>query len=508
MPITYTIAIDTNHDGDFTDLGEDITVHVLDLKWNLGFANPYDSIADYSRAQITVRNPTGQFSPERTPLQSGTRLQIQSDDGTTTRTHFTGFISHIDPEEGELGDKTAVIHVQDIQPWLDDSPVMIPAQVDVTADTVIDVLLNQAILRRAVLDGYCVIDVSGYNVIDSVSIFPDENTPRDLEVGKTQFPYIGDWWQETVPARQAIQDVVESERGRFFINRDGEAVFYNRHYTLITKTVSATFDDDMQSLDYCYGDQRLNRLSLIMTPREIGTNNSIIWQSTHSQRLLQDSQYVFTLRFIDERNQPIGLLEFDELIVEFNTSPDGSGETITQEVVVDVLQQAFTSMQIQFQNRNSFDVYLTNLTIKGKPLYRRDPIEIVVSDGEGMHIYGLKHEVWNLPTLSDVEVAQAFATYEIMRRKHPSGTIQTLTAITRDHPTQVLDLTLFDRIRISETQTGHSAQEYFILGESHHVSKGGTRHQVTWMLEPADSTRFVIIDDSDLDDINKVITPY
>lgn len=508
MPITYTIAINANHDSDFTDTGEDITAHVLDLKWKLGFVRPYDSLAEYSTAQITVRNPTGTFSPERTTLDSGTQVRIQSDDGTTTRTQFVGYVSHVTPSEGDWSDKTAVIHLQDSQPWLDDSLVNLPPQIDITADAVIDVLLDQAILRRAVIGGYCIIDVDGYNLIDSVTIFPDENITRSLETGKTQFAYIGDWWQESVPVRQAIRDVVDSERGRFYISRDGQATFLNRHYTLITKTLSATFNNDMHNLDYSYGDERLNRLSIIMTPREIGVNDTILWQLDYPQRFAQETQYTLNLRFIDVQNLPIGMLEFDDLTAVFNTSDDALGQAVTENVSVNIVQTGFTSMQIQVSNQNTSDVYLTSLVIRGKPLYRRDPLEIMVSDGEGMYIYGLKSAVWDLPALSNMEVAQAFAEYEITRRKHPSGTVQTLTAVARDHPTQVLGLTLFDRIRITESQTGQTTQEYFIIAEAHHVSKGGTQHQVTWTLEPADSTRFVIINDSNIDSSAEVIAPY
>lgn len=508
MPITYTIAINRNHDGDFTDSDEDITAHVLDLKWNLGLARPYDSLADYSTAQITVQNPTGLFSPERNTLDSGTQMRIQSNDGITTRTHFIGYISHVVPTVGDWGEKTAVIHLQDCQPWLEDSRVSLPPQVDVTADVVIDALLNQAILRRAVIDGYCIINMDGYNLIDSISIFPDENIARSLDTGKTQFAYVGDWWQESVPVRQAIRELVDSERGRFFINREGQAIFLNRHYTLITKTLSATFNDDMQTLNYRYGDVRLNRLSIIMTPREIGVNNTILWQLDHPQRFAQGTQYTLNLHFTDEQNQPIGMLEFDDLTATFNTLADGLGQVVENGIGLDILQTGFTSMQIQVRNEQFPEVYLTSLVIRGKPLFRRAPLKITVSDGEGMHMYGLKSAEWNLPALSNIEVAQAFAEYEVSRRKHPSGTGQTLTAIARDHPTEVLGLTLFDRIRITNIQTGHTTQDYFIIAEAHHVSKGGTQHQVTWTLEPADSTRFVIIDTSTIDNLSEVITPY
>jgi len=506
MPtITYTIAIDRNHDGIFED---DITSDVIEARWSLGLAQPYDSIAEISRAHITVRNPTGTYSPERNALDSGTRVQIQSNDATTTRTHFIGFIDTIEPTTGDWGEKLALIHLHDIQVWLDDSPVVIRPQIDVTADTVIDTLLNEAILRRAVIGGYCVIDVDGYNSIDSVSIFPEDNVMRHFDAGKTRFAYVGDWWGETVPARQGIRELVASERGRFYINRDGEAVFLNRHYTLVTKTLSATFSDDMQGLEYTYGDNRLNRLSIILTPREIGAGNAILWQLDSPQRQAQGTQTTLTLNFRDDLNQPIGMLEFDSLSTTFNTVEDGMGITITDNVSVEIMETGFTSMQVQIRNNNPFDVYLTGLTIVGKPLYRRDPLEIVVSDGEGMHIYGLQREVLNLPALSDVETAQAFAEYDLSRRKHPSGTVRTLTTTTRDHPTNVVSLTLFDRIRISESQTGHTAQDYFIIAESHQVSQGGTQHTVTWTLEPADSQRFVIVDDSTIDNAERVITPY
>lgn len=509
MPnITYTIAIDRNHDGDFTDTDENITADVIEARWSLGLARPYDSLAEISRAEITVRNPNGAYSPERNTLDSGTRVRIQSDDGTTTRTHFTGYISHIDPTEGEWGEKLAVIHLHDPQVWLDDSPVVMLPQVNVTADEVIEALLDEAIVRRAVIGGYCIIDIDGYNLIDSVDIFPAENLARQLDTGKTQFAYVGDWWGETVPARQGIRELVASERGRFYINREGEAVFLNRHHTLVNKTISATFDDDMHGLDYTYGAVRLNRMTIAMTPREVGDNDTVLWQLDTPQRRAPQSQIVLNLRLLDDLNQPIGMLEFDGLTATFNTSEDGTGDVVEDNVEVEILRTGFTFMQVQITNSSLQDVYLTGLTVRGKPLYRRDPLEVVVSDGEGMHIYGLRSETLNLPALSDVETAQAFATYEVTRRKHPAGTVQTLTASTRDHPTEVLSLTLFDRIRITESQTGHSADEYFIIAESHHVKDGGTHHTVTWTLEPADSQRFVIIDDSNINDTARLITPY
>ena len=66
------------------------------------------------------------------------------------------------------------------------------------------------------------------------------------------------------------------------------------------------------------------------------------------------------------------------------------------------------------------------------------------------------------------------------------------------HLTQVLERTLFDRITIAETQTGHTA-DYFIIAEEHAVDLGGFRHTVSWLLEPAAASAFWIIGTSLLD---------
>src|SRR5215470_13833236 len=111
-PPTYTVAIDFDDDGDFTDPGDDITADVLRLDWRLGMDAPYDTLAVPIAAHITVRNPSRAYSPEYTSndLSPGKPIRIQSNDGVTTRTHFTGFITRVEPEAGNQGERLAVIH--------------------------------------------------------------------------------------------------------------------------------------------------------------------------------------------------------------------------------------------------------------------------------------------------------------------------------------------------------------------------------------------------------------
>lgn len=63
MTVRYSVAIDRDHDGSFATSGDEISAHVIELRWRLGLREAYDSMADYSWARIRLRNPGGEFSP-------------------------------------------------------------------------------------------------------------------------------------------------------------------------------------------------------------------------------------------------------------------------------------------------------------------------------------------------------------------------------------------------------------------------------------------------------------
>ncbi len=507
MTIEYRVAIDRDHTGDFA-AGEDISGDVLALRWRLGMRAPYDSLADYGEALITLRNQAGAYSPERNALPIGGRVRIQSRRRGETRSHFIGFISHIEPEPGELGRRRALLHLRDIQVWLAQSPAMLPPQVDVTADQVIGKLLDKAILRRPALAGYLFIDRTGSNMIDSARIFPAHNVARQLAAGKTRFAYVGDWRDETTSSRKAIGELAASERGRFYISRDGRAVFLNRRYALLHKAIGAHFRDDMAGCAYVYGDDQLNRLTLQVTPRAVGEAGSLLWRLPFAQRVPPRSDTRLTLSLVDERGEPMGLLAFERLVTRFRQGASPGSSEITQHVAVKVEQLGATSLQVRICNHNRRPAWLSLLNVYGKPLVRGAPLEVVAEDVASMHTHGLRGQIRELPALSDIETAQAFADYEVAQRRKPRGVIRELQLDAHQHPAAALGLSLYDRVRVSEAHTGHSARDYFIVGEAHEVGAGGALHKLRWTLEPADMTRYFIIDSSRIDASDEKILPF
>jgi hypothetical protein len=496
---TYTVAIDWNDDGDFVDSGEVISVDVLQLEWRLGLAKPFDSLAAPIYARITLRNVSQAYSPEYSanPLQPGKPIRIQSDDGTTTRTHFTGFIDHIEPSTGTQGERTAVIHARGPEGELAQNHVRLAPQINVRSDQVIQAIFDALRLRYAVLDSYMVIGISGYNLIGTGKLFGAPVTPS-LETGKSVLAYVADTWQEGIPADAALREVAESEHGRFFIDSAGVPTFYNRHHTLLNATPAAVFADNMEGLDYQYGAEVINRVQVRVVPRSVGTAGSVLWQLGTPLRVDPGQIRQIVARYRDTLQQPIGAFTViapksgDDYSA--NNEPDGTGTDRTEQAIVNLVgQDTASAATLEFHNNTTRTFYiLVGMQLRGTPLNRSDPVTIEQSDSTSITFYGLGTRFFDLPALTSAEAAEQFARYELVRRKDPQGVVRSIQVSSATLLTQVLSRTLFDRITVQDAQTNHTG-DYFIVAEEHTVDLGSTRHRVTWLLEPADSDIFFII---------------
>lgn len=94
----------------------------------------------------------------------------------------------------------------------------------------------------------------------------------------------------------------------------------------------------------------------------------------------------------------------------------------------------------------------------------------------------------NLPSIVNLEQAQAIADFECRRRALPVGMVGSLSVLSHGrngggHHPQQLDLTIGNMIGVTEDQTGTDAR-YVIIGEAHELSAGATLWKTTWYLEP------------------------
>jgi len=498
-PPTYTVAIDFDDDGDFTNSGEDITADVLRLDWRLGMNAPYDGIAAPIAARVTVRNQSRAYSPEYTAndLSPGKPIRIQSNDGITTRTHFTGFITRIEPMSGDQGERLAVIHAGGPEAQLVQSRVRLPPQVNKRADEVLAAILDTVPLRQTRLKGYWLVGVVNQSELGTNTRLA-ETYPRSLEAGKSTFAYAADTWLSGIAAFDALRQMVESERGRFFVNRAGQLVFYSRHHTLLDTTSDATFANNMDGLDYVYGADVVNRVGVSLLPRSIGLAGTTLWTLETPQRIDPGETGVrqIIVRYRDADERPFGALSVIPPLAwsdyQANTLPDGTGQDRTAQLGILLTEASASGGVLTIRNNGTAAVYLlAGARLRGTPILQGDPITLEQVDWTSVSRYGLHELALNVPALGSLEDADQMARFELVRRKDPRGLVRRIQVSNTNLLTQVLARTVFDRITITETQTDHSA-DYFIIAEEHSVDLGGAQHQVSWLLESAASDFWIV----------------
>ncbi len=506
-PATYTLSIDQNDNANFADSGENRAADVLQLEWRLGMAQPYDTVAAPITARITVRNASRTYSPEYTAddLKPGKPIRIQSNDGLTTRTHFTGFIDHIEPMTGSQGERLAVIHAIGAEAVLGQQCIRLPPQVNITADTVIAAVLDATLLRYSPLAGYWLLDTLGHAELDSNTRLAG-SAARSLESGRSTFAYAADTWDDGLTALDAIRQMTDSERGRFFTDRFGQLVFYNRHHTLLTSTAVASFSDNMDGLEYTYGADIANQVEVTMLPRSLGLPNTLLWVLASPQLILPGESGVRRL-VVPYRDPATGKrIGVSSLIppvpavdYQANTLPDGTGVNQTSALNIVVMETGASAATLELRNTGSLPIYLlAGAQLRGTLLYTGNPALVVRADYASANQYGLRRFSLNTPSVTNIEDADQMARYELTRRKDPHGTLHSIDLSGTLHLAQILSRTLFDRITIHDTQTNHTG-DYFIVAEEHRVDLGGARHRTRWLLEPAAANTFWTLDTSTLD---------
>lgn len=304
-----------------------------------------------------------------------------------------------------------------------------------------------------------------------------------------------------------------AERGRFYFDRDGNAVFKNRHYFPTKKAVQATFDDAMQDMEYTYAglNEFKNEVTVVCYPRTISDDGDILLWSLDKEVTIspatEDKPFQqITAAFRDDSDNRIGGKDVYLGTVEFS---QGSAD-ITMET-------SANRVQLKIVNHSSENVVLSTCEIRGKKITDFGRMEAIAVDGVSATLYGKRSLNLNLPSLDNFELAESIANFELSRRKNPSGKISKMTLksqleINDDLLNNLLNLTISDRIRIVESQAEHATDsrvysegeitgyddevlkgQYYIIGESHRLVDSGKLLETTWYLEYASESNWFII---------------
>jgi hypothetical protein len=529
MTTTWTIAIDWDRDGSFSGQYDDVTSYIISAGWFLGERTPYQDTADNSTLTLVLNNSDKRYSPENGSSPMAGKLtpfkpvRIQSYDGSNTRTHWMGWIESIQPTVGTYGERTVEISAAGPMQFYKAAETALDLQENMRTNDIIAALIKEVVIPPALV-GAWVLGRVGNSELDATTRLADVTQYSILDPGIKTLAIAADNWvqrgglndqkKDTFDVYRAVKDVVAAERGRFLFSRDGKALFWNRHRLIDEVTVSATFDNAMQGLDYQYAglEEFKNEIIVVCHPRAVSVSNQdILWELDEEVRISAGKSRTINAKYQDGSDNRIGGKEVTLTNVKFRfeTQPElggelygengytvhngesSAGESAEGEAWVKLDARA-NSAEIEITNVGTADAILTSAALRGRKITDFGQMEAKAIDSASIIDYGRRTLRLNLPSVDNFDDAETIAQFERQRRSQPQGAVKSLTLKSHGktggnaHAHQ-LARTLGDKIIVAEDQAGHIGS-YYIVGEQHRLSASATLFETTWYLEPAPDT--------------------
>lgn len=320
-----------------------------------------------------------------------------------------------------------------------------------------------SMLRGAIGNTFTSAESSSVITVSGATLSGGADTPNvttSIQTGLRTFAYAGDDWEgEKMSAMAAIKAIVESERGKFYVKRDGTIVFEN--YAEEFKAISATpvldtyggaggepvitLEGDMTSDDIA------NAVTVRFTPRS-DTSSGVVAQITspikvpgrwgeQSSDVNRDKawyangrpvgdpgQTVVNLPYTDPTTgQRIGAKNLTAPLVPTtdwtaNEAADGSMVDYTtyspQQLYFSLAPKA-SGVDVFIRNNALGPLYVRTLQVRGTLIKRYDAQTITREDVDSIAVYGRKLRQISLTLEADSNFATAIAEYELSRNSEP-----------------------------------------------------------------------------------------
>jgi len=473
---TYTLTVDWNNDGDYGDSGDDISALMISANIRRGFSSPLARMAAVGRATFVLNNASQAFSPalEADVLPARTVLFTMTYSSTVTL--FTGRIESIKPAMGQYGTRRCILECVDDIALLDIYAGDIALQTDVYADDIITAVVA-ACYTPADTDYQAGINFFPTSA-DRWSWKAFDGAPR------TRGPY------ENIRASSKILDACAADWGRFFIAKDGDPTFHNRHQTALDASTELTIDDLMMDMDYQKTASTVyNAIDVTCTPRRISPNLEIVGEISQDSapKIEGSDNREFTIRFKDPVNSEItvgGLSSITPVAsTDYECTDDegGAGTDMTGDVTCAATFYG-NHADITLTNADAAPVYVQKLQVRAYPVRSQNDVTMNSTDDTSVTAYGKRKLAISAPLMSSQADALSLAGYLVAVYKDPVDCVEGLTFSANRTATLIAaarDLELQDKVVVTEAQTGLSAVSGFIYSMRHRIVRGGKDHRVT-----------------------------
>ncbi len=365
-------------------------------------------------------------------------------------------------------------------------------------------------------------------------------TPSIFEAGVEAFAIAGDQWQaDSTNALTAIQQVVDSERGGFWIAQSGIPVFVNRNYwarkaesppMLPLPWQFPVIDGDMNDVTAVYGvEEVFNRVVVSYTPRTTLEEGVVVkarqtiraagrWGAENrppqlgeggrfnpTQPLPPKGTTVVKVPFADlERGRIVGAKDLKlppEPNVDFTAAEreDGYGADTytTYEGLKFSVAPTGSDVEVSIENQALGTLFIIDFQLRGKGIVAYEPLQIVREDEASIATYGVRTLTIDLPLGGSQLYAEALAEYMLGRYKQPSYRIYNVAFIDQQQVDNrmLVALEIGDVISISDYQAGVIAQKHLVTGLEYSLS-AEKRLEMRLSVRPLQDVTFWILGDA------------
>lgn len=478
---TYTLKVDWDNDGDFLDAGEDISADVMSANIRRGFSSPLTRMAVVGRVTFLLKNSAQSYSP---PLEADVlpsrAVQYSMTYDATEVVLFTGEVESIKPSFGQYRDRRCVLECVDDTAKLDIYEGDIAMQVGVYAHNLI-----AAIVAAVYTPG-------GTDYQSGINFFPTSGDRWSWKAFDDAPRVRGPW--ESIRASSKILDCCAADWGRFFIAKDGDPTFHNRHQTALDATTELTIDDLMTGMSYQKTASTIyNTIDVTCTPRRVGQTLEVVGAISQDAgpRIEGSDDREFTIRFRDPTNSEVRVGGKDCVTpvattdYECTSDEGGEGTDKTGDVTCSATFYGDRA-EITLTNADAAPVYVQKLQVRAYPVRSQGEVTMTASDATSITAYGKRKLTVAAPLMGNTVHAQSLADYLLDVYKDPVDCVEGLTFQANRNATLIAaarDLELQDRVVVTETQTGLSAVVGYIYSIRHAITAAGHDHRVTLNLQ-------------------------
>lgn len=483
-------------DGDEFELEDGDTLRLEEAEWSSslwsdvertpitirrGITNPMDRIASIGAMTLKLRNYENKYSPDHASamegFDQGTEMRLVATYGGTDYELLRGKIVDILPDPRPTKRVASIVVYDDVDILVREKLKRLALQTDQRSDQLVSAVANNAYTPTA----------------------------ESYATGQDTFAFANDTWRdEQTTAWQALKDIVLSEWGTIWMAGDGTLTFKDRHDRPKHLTVDLSIaDKKWVEMDPSRAREDMATIvEVTVTPRVVGGVGSVLWTLEDVPSLDPGQSATYTARYTDP-NQEAARVGAQDVIspaqttdYTMNSQADGGGDDLSGDFTVTPTKGG-NATSLLVTNGGTVTGYITKLQIRGTPLLTYQTV-VMREESDSQHLadYGPLELMLDMPIQDDPAVGASLARYLRLQYEDPMTRVKGITILANRNATYMtaaLGLDVNDRIEITDTELGLSAEAFFVESIQHRISHGGAIHLTTFGLSPASRNQMWVL---------------